>query len=234
MRRFWDERAREDAAFFLDDRLTYGCADLDRLWEQGEIALATFGELLSVEIQADDRVLEIGCSIGRMTRAIAARAESVIGLDLSPEMLARAKRLNPGLENVRWIEGDGVSLAGVDDGEVTACVSHLVFQHIPDPAVMLGYVHEMGRVLAPHGWSAFGVSNDPIAHLPRDVSTIARVRRLIGEAARRIPGGRASPYWLGSAVDLDQLAGAARDGGLEVERVVGEGTQFCLVALRKR
>ena len=39
MRRFWDERAREDAFFFVDDRLTYRHPDLDSFWRGGEEAL---------------------------------------------------------------------------------------------------------------------------------------------------------------------------------------------------
>lgn len=234
MRRFWDRRAREDPAFFVDDRLVYGDPDLERLWHEGEAALQSFASLLSVEVEPTDAVLEIGCGVGRMTRAIAARAERVTALDVSAEMLAVAQRLNPQLDNVDWFEGDGVSLAGVGDGEVSVCISHVVFQHIPDPEITLGYVREIGRVLGPGGWAAFQVSNDPMVHLQRDVSAIARVRRWLGEASRRTPRGQASRFWLGSAVDLDQLTEAAEGAGLEVERVVGAGTQFCLVALRAR
>lgn len=231
MRRFWDRRAREDAAFFVDDRLAYGDADLEQLWAEGEEALANFERLLGVAPGPAETVLEIGCGIGRMTRAIAARAKAVIALDVSAEMLAEARRLNPQLDNVTWLEGDGVSLGGVGDGEVGGCISHVVFQHIPDPEVTFGYVREMGRVLAPDGWSAFGVSDDPIVHLPRDASATARMRRWWGKATGRRARGQASPFWLGSAVDLDELGEAAREGGLEVERVSGAGTQFCLVRL---
>jgi SAM-dependent methyltransferase len=232
MRRFWDDRAREDPAFFVDDRLAYGDPDLDRLWEEGAVALANFADLLSIEIGPADTVLEIGCGVGRMTRAIAARSQRVVALDVSAEMIAVAKRLNPQLENVSWLEGDGTSLAGVGDGEVDACVSHVVFQHIPDPQITLGYVREIGRVLRGGGWAAIQVSNDPMVHLQRELSGFSKLRRLAGEAARRTPRGRTSPFWLGSAIDLDELGRAAEEGHLEVERVVGRGTQFCLVLLR--
>lgn len=231
MSRFWDRRAREDAGYFVDNRLEYGGSDLDRLWQEGEVALATFAELLSVEVEPGDTVLEIGCGVGRMTRAIAARAGRVIALDVSPEMLAVARRLNPQADNVGWLQGDGVSLAGVGDGEVSACISHVVFQHIPDPEVTLGYVREMGRVLRPGGWAAFQVSDDPMVHLQRDVSALARAGRWIGELTGRTPRGQASRFWRGSAVDLERLVKAAEQGGLEVERMTGAGTQFCLVAL---
>jgi hypothetical protein len=52
-------------------------------------------------------------------------------------------------------------------------------------------------------------------------------------AVGRAPRGQAAPEWLGSAVELGELEEAVADGGMEVERVVGEGTQFCLVRTRR-
>lgn len=46
-------------------------------------------------------------------------------------------------------------------------------------------------------------------------------------------GGQDAPEWLGSAVALDDLREAAGRGGMHVETVVGEGTQFCLVLARR-
>jgi ubiquinone/menaquinone biosynthesis C-methylase UbiE len=90
----------------------------------------------------------------------------VIALDVSQEMLARARELNAQVQNVEWIHGDGRTLAPIGDGAVDGCFSHVVFQHLPDPEMTLGYVREMGRVLRPGGWAAFrGVdrSRDPPA-----------------------------------------------------------------------
>jgi hypothetical protein len=108
----------------------------------------------------------------------------------------------------------------------------VVFQHIPDPAITLGYVREMGRVLRPGGWSAFQVSNDPRVHegSSRPTGLRARLATLVGRA----PRGQSDPAWLGSAIDLDELAAAADSAGMDVERVDGAGQQFCLVVLRRR
>ena len=95
-------------------------------------------ELLGAELRPTDHVVEIGCGLGRMTRALAARAGGVTAIDVSPEMLERAQRLNPNLSTVAWTAGDGTTLAGIPDASADACMSHVVFQHIPDPAVTLG------------------------------------------------------------------------------------------------
>jgi SAM-dependent methyltransferase len=221
MQRFWDERAREDAAYFVDNEREYGDSDLEAFWARGREALDELLGQLGLEVDGGV-VLEIGCGLGRMTRVLAERAHDVIALDVSREMLQRAADLND-LHSVSWMHGDGVSLHGIGDASVDAVVSHVVFQHLPDPAITQGYVREMGRVLKPAGWAAFQVSNDPEVHRPR--------RRL--RLRLRGPRGQRHRAWLGSAVALDDLRAAAVDGGLAVERVVGEGTQFCLVALRR-
>ena len=134
MRRFWNDRAREDAFYFVDTRQPYRATEPDRFWD----AAALLDYLLAglgVAITETDTVLEIGCGIGRITRALAGRAAEVLALDVSDEMLTQARGHNPGLDRVRWILGDGVSLGEVGDGAIDACVSVVVLQHVPDPAV---------------------------------------------------------------------------------------------------
>jgi hypothetical protein len=83
-------------------------------------------------------------------------------------------------------------------------------------------------VLRPGGIAGFQVSNDQAVHRAR-TGLRDRLRSLVGRA----PRGQSHRAWLGSAVDLDDLRAAALDGGMTVERVVGEGTQYCLVRTRR-
>lgn len=228
---FWDARAKENALYFVDNTLDYGSPDAERFWREGQVALQHILDALGVELSPDDDVVEIGCGVGRITRALAAQARSVTAVDVSAEMLARAKAWTPDADNVHWVHGDGSSLAPVPEASVTACFSHVTFQHVPDPTITLGYVREMARVLKPGGWSAFQVSNDPSIHRRRGgAATLgARVRALAGRA----PRGQDHPAWRGSAVDLPALRAAAELAGLSVARIEGAGTQFCLVLLRR-
>ncbi len=228
IRRFWNERAREDAFYFVDTRQTYRDPDPQRFWESADLVDYVL-DGLGVKLRPTDTVLEIGCGIGRITRGLAERAAEVIALDVSDEMLSQAQALNPHLQHVRWVLGDGTSLQGVPDGSVDACVSVVVLQHVPDPAITLGYVREVGRVLAPGGWAALQVSNDPDLHRPRD-GIVLRTLALAGRA----PRGQRHPAWLGSHVELPELKLAAAEGAMDVERVWGEGSQYCQVLLRRR
>ena len=227
MRRFWNARAREDAFYFVDTRQRYRAPDSDRFWDSGELVDYLL-DGLDVRLRPTDTVLEIGCGIGRITRALAARAGRVIALDVSDEMLSRARELNPQLADVEWVLGDGVTLSSIADESVDACVSVVVLQHVPDPEITLGYVREVGRVLRPGGWAALQVSNDPTIHRPRD-GLRDRCMAVIGRA----PRGRRHPAWLGSHVELPAARDAAAQGGTEVERVWGEGSQYCQLLLRK-
>lgn len=228
MRRYWDRRADEDAFFFVDNRLEYGHPDLEQFWANGQRDLDVLLDALAASIRPTDTVLEIGCGVGRMTRVLADRAEVVTGLDVSERMLDIARQQNPGLTNVEWVLGDGTTLGAIPSSTKDACISHVVFQHIPEPAITLGYVREIGRVLRPGGWAAFQVSNDASVHASRP-GFGQRLRALVGRA----PRGQADPSWLGSMVELDALRAAAADGSMQIERIVGEGTQYCCVLTRR-
>lgn len=228
MKRFWNARAREDAFYFVDTRQTYRAPDRHRFWASADLVDYVL-DGLEVRLRSTDTVLEIGCGLGRITRGLAARAGEVIALDVSDEMLARARELNPQLERVRWVLGDGVSLHPIPGESVDACVSIVVLQHVPDPAITLGYVREVGRVLRVDGWAALQVSNDPAVHRPRD-GLVLRSRALVGLA----PKGQRHPAWLGSHVELPALRAAALEASLELEKVWGEGSQYCQVLFRKR
>ncbi len=229
--RFWDERARENALFFVDDRLDYSAPNSEAFWRGGDEALDQILSPLETTVSSGDTIVDIGCGVGRMTRALASRAARVIAVDVSSEMLIRAREHNSELENVEWIHGDGTTLRPLLDESVDGCFSHVVFQHLPDPEMTLGYVREMGRILRPGGWAAFVVSTDPEIHrLPLLDRGRARLRTL----ARRPQQAKDHSAWRGSSVDLDALRRAAHDARLDVERLLEPGSQFTLILCRRR
>ncbi|HEX4733302.1 MAG TPA: class I SAM-dependent methyltransferase [Thermoleophilaceae bacterium] len=230
MREFWDERAREDAFYFVDNRINYkDSAEEERFWEMGREDLDRLLGAVDVGLEPDWVVAEIGCGVGRLTRVISERVGAVKALDVSAEMLSIARAENVRLANVDWILGDGISLAGIDDGVADAVVSHVVFQHIPDPQITLGYIREAGRVLRQGGVAVLHVSNDERVHELRQPLS-GRIRAALGRA----PKGQAHAAWTGSAVDLEEVSVAAADGGMALEKVVGKGTQYTVLRLRRQ
>jgi SAM-dependent methyltransferase len=231
MQRFWDRRAREDPFYFVDNRLEYGDPDMESFWSGGEEGLDRLLAATGMTVDAGDAIVDIGCGVGRITRALATRAREVWAVEVSQEMLELARGYNEHLANVRWLLGDGESLAGIDDGSVDGCVSLVVFQHIPSKDVILSYVREMGRVLRHGGWAAFQISNDPRVH--SRPGRFASVRATVWSRLRRGPGGQAHPAWLGTSIELDQLERTAAEAGLTLTEVTGAGTQYCLVGVRR-
>ena len=86
--------------------------DWAREWVHYDRAVTGYHRLLldAAAVDASDRVLDVGCGTGQVSRdaARAASAGSVLGVDLSSRMLERARELAraEGLANVRFEQAD--------------------------------------------------------------------------------------------------------------------------------
>ncbi len=104
------------------------------------------------EIRPGERVVDIGCGAG-IDSLIAARmvgvGGAVIGVDMTPAMLAKARRnaTEAGITHVEFRAGYGEALP-VPDGWADAIISNGVLNLMPDKLVALT---EMARVLKPGG-----------------------------------------------------------------------------------
>ena len=85
-----------------------------------------------------------------MTGLLAARFDRVIAVDVSPEMLERARRAVPD-DNVDFRAVDGERLDSVEDAVCDTLVCYLVLQHLPDRRLVTAYLREFARVLRPGG-----------------------------------------------------------------------------------
>ena len=118
-----------------------GEEELDRLEAQGAaIAPATRMIFAEAGIRPGMRVLDIGCGAGDVTFVAADLVGpdgSVVGVDHSPDALARARlrAQRRGLAQVQFIEGDIHDPA--PGGPFDAIVERLVLMWVPDPAAVL-------------------------------------------------------------------------------------------------
>ncbi len=101
-----------------------------------------------------DLAIDFGCGAGRLSRALAAHFDKVIGIDVSASMISAAQRLNADIANIEFRENPAADLNGIDDASVDFVFSHITLQHIPS-ALALGYVDEFLRILAPGGAAVF-------------------------------------------------------------------------------
>lgn len=109
----------------------------------------------------DDRALDFGCGVGRLTIPLSFHFDSVVGLDISPAMLSEARRNSVGRKIEYLLSDDELSRVEGDFDFVNSCI---VLQHIPVPRGMallkklLGLVRPGGGCLVQfstkrnHGW----------------------------------------------------------------------------------
>ena len=105
------------------------------------------------------RMVELGCGPGHVAAYLASRGANVSGLDLSPQMVAQAKRLSPGLD---FVVGDMLALPFAD-ASLAGVVSFYSIVHF-DAAQLQRAFGEMARVLVPQGLAAlaFHVGRDTV------------------------------------------------------------------------
>jgi SAM-dependent methyltransferase len=251
MKDFWDEKAKENAMYYISSYRPYDDQDPEEFWRWGEILTERFLGESRIPFTGGERVLEIGCGIGRMTAALARRFREVEGIDVSEEMVRRATEALAETPNVRVSVANGTDLATFGDRSFDFVFSYLVLQHIPDREITKRYLREAGRVLRPGGWMHVQVNGEgdaaPAAArpAPEGASLPAGLRRFTARAARAakaiLRGGRArpgpsgldNPAWRGSRVTLAEVTGVCRDAGLEITRTEGEGTQYLWLTARK-
>ncbi len=101
----------------------------------------------AASIKHGDRVLDVGCGTGVLSREAADRVGSdgrVSGLDVNEDMLAVARRIRPDID---WHQGDAGELP-FEDASFDVVVSQFVLMFVPDQMAAL---KEMWRVLASGG-----------------------------------------------------------------------------------
>src|SRR4030095_1119651 len=140
----WNRRAAENARYYI---ATSHHENEEVFVESGRRDVRYFFDGLDALLHGAQVVLDIGCGIGRMDRHIVSRVGHLIGVDVSGEMIARARGRFARVPNARFVEGDGFSVEPIESESVGLTFSHIVFQHLPR-VVTARYFREAYRVLA--------------------------------------------------------------------------------------
>lgn len=80
---------------------------------------------------ANKSMCDFGCGVGRLTLPFADCFDNVVGVDISPAMLAEGEKIADeiGKKNIRWVQGDD-NLTQVN-ADFDFVHSYIVLQHIP-------------------------------------------------------------------------------------------------------
>ncbi len=149
----WDQNARQDAYFSV----LGGDSLPGKHWQSREFYATGRDEIEGVlrRFARDglpvrfDRTLDFGCGPGRLTEALADHSARVTGVDISREMIARA-RAQSTHPNASYLVNPNSDLRLFPNGSFDLCVSHLVLQHVGHE-LAVRYLREICRVLAVGG-----------------------------------------------------------------------------------
>lgn len=231
MRTYWDERARRNAMWYVDTSLAFDDPDEERFWETGRRIVETLLDEAPVRPAGRGLAVEIGSGLGRICVALAERFDRVVGVDISPEMVERA-RSSVARPDIDFVVGDGASLGPVETASADLVVSFTVLQHIPDPRVIEAYVGEAARVLRPDGVFAFQWNSEPGAR--RWALRRRALAALQAVGLRAEERERNAAEFLGSRVPVPRMRAMLDRAGLDLVATEGDGQLFTWAWARPR
>ncbi len=144
MRGDWNRRVQHDYRFWVSNDV----APSSLMWEEGARDFAAV--VKGVTCKRTQTALEIGCGVGRMLRAASEVFGKVIGVDVSPLAIDKAKELLGADANVQVCATSGYDLSGVTDASVDFVWSFASLAHMPT-RVFASYLLELKRVLKADG-----------------------------------------------------------------------------------
>lgn len=209
MRSDWNERARDDAHYFV----AFG-----RRGQDESEFLAT-AKLLVTSLEAElkrllprdpraRRALEIGCGPGRLMLPLAKHFGEIHGIDISDEMIRLARQRLHDVPNAFPRHAPRSDLSDFADESFDFVYSYAVFQHIPDRETVIRYMMETRRVLRPAGIARLQINGLP-------------------ETAPRYD------TWSGVRIPSDDVARFAREHDFQLLALEGTDTQYMWTTWRK-
>lgn len=196
IRSFWDEKANENALWFVSSSRPYNArsdADLDEFWASGHKIWAQLKSSIGYQPNQSDCIVEVGCGVGRLSRVIAPEVHRLHCFDISDEMLAIAKKA--ALPNAIFHRAEGFGLSQLGDSSSDLVLAYCVFQHLPSTRALRIYLSDMIRVAKPGAFIAFSL-------VPRratdNLMPLLRARAFLREKlSRNGPRGVYRKEWVG-------------------------------------
>jgi SAM-dependent methyltransferase len=226
LKQTWTQLGQEDPMWAVVSHRgkRQGKWDVEEFFQTGENYVLHYHTILREHGGPErfNRVLDFGCGLGRLTQAWARRAETVVGVDISPPMIHSARRLAAALANVEFVLNDQTSLVDFPNDRFELVASHICLQHMPW-ALARQYLAEFARVCRPAGWVAFQL---PASHRHQTRSRVALARKWLvdhlpwglGSAYRRWKHGTSVIFEMYYTPSEEVVRAAAAIGLIEIHR----------------
>ncbi|MDR4461650.1 MAG: methyltransferase domain-containing protein [Nitrospirales bacterium] len=157
MKHDWNERAQHHARFWI---ATEDYHTEEKFAQSGIDTAQALLATIPVPHLPSWNVLDIGCGIGRVLKALASHFHHLVGVDVSSAMITQSKQWLADHPHIHTYETSGVDLQEFPHSTFDLVYSYVTFQHLPRP-VLERYLREIHRVLTPDGYLVFQL---PIGH----------------------------------------------------------------------
>jgi len=150
---FWDDKASttKGALLAVDGSANEQVLQLTGAYSARQVETA-------LDLHKSDRVLELGCGVGRIGHLLAPKVAHWEGADISANMLRVAKERLAAHSNVGFTELARTTLAPIADASIDKAYCVAVFIHMDKEDFYL-YLEELARVVKPGGLIYFDTWN---------------------------------------------------------------------------
>lgn len=234
LKKTWEGRASSDPMFYIDTDVVDG--DSKAFFENGEKDVARFVDPFIVKNDWDASALtalDLGCGMGRLSRALGRRFKSVHGFDISETMIAQAKAcLSPEENHIHYFHTQGDNLKEAETASIDFVFSFIVLQHVPTAQIVLNYFKEFNRVLSPQGKALVQVNGVQKPFSERFKLRIERSNKV--PVLRRKLTIKVDPHSsMGVSFSEAGIRQLVQEAGLQLEEITGTGEQYMWLTLKK-
>lgn len=230
LRRRWDDRAGANPRFYIRaDRSDW--TD-DAFLDSGEADVAHFVDPVLDLVAERGAALDVGCGLGRLSRALSSRFDHVHAVDISPVMISGARSFTPPPPgNIAFSVCPGDGSLPIDTRSIDFAFSYLVFQHLPSVALMRSSLHDLARVLVPRGIARLQFNGRHRSLADRCSVGIVPSDRV--PVVHRKPRLRVDPHdHMGAVLTARRAGRMAHRAGLDVLAIEGAGSAELWLTLR--
>lgn len=168
----WDKLAKKNPYYYSNpDTESRQNVDEFELRQSGEADYSNYvlrDDLINNVLGSfqDKIVLEIGAGVGRMTEFFSRNFKEVHSIDISPIMLAIARKRLSSFNNVILVENENSNIPYVDE-HFDFIFSNLVFRHLPNYTLVKDYLKEIFRALKSGGLAKIQFRTGTMPHIWR-------------------------------------------------------------------
>lgn len=220
LRRNWNDFGKTDPlwAILTVPGTRHGGWDPDEFFRAGQTEIELVMQRVAEETggrrpAGHGRALDFGCGAGRLTQALAAHFNNVVGVDIAPSMIDLARDYDRSAGKCAFVLLEGEDLSELEDGSFDFAYTAHVLQHM-HPRYARRYIAEFIRVLRPDGCAFIQMPTRLVPGLETALPPSAfRARIEIPKPPREVAAGAMHPVDVVVTNDSPMYWSAPRDDG---------------------